>query len=380
MVTNTRYHHIMTLRIASILAIFFMVTYMLIIGKTIFQPLVVALLLFFFINTLANFFKRINIKGRHLPTSIATALAIIIIFSLMLLIVFFGISVSVAEVSKKWNDYKTVLVDMISRLDDWSAFQIQNATGKEFDLGAGPVIQSIQNFNIDSIIDKTKQAVGNVFVFLGIMILYLIFLLIEQQVFPNKMKALFPNNEDHSDVEEILGRIGDSVFTYIKVKTLISAATGLCTYATLLLFKVESAAFWGILTFVLNFIPNVGSLASVFLICLATFAQFESPSRVLFLFVILTIIQQFFGAFVDPRMSGNRLNLSPLVIIMSLVFWGKIWGILGAFFCVPLTVIIFIILSNFEPTRPIAILLSSKGIVEEPKRKYRKLAKKQLTK
>ncbi len=375
MKNTSRSYHIPILRAAALLAIAFMLTYILILGKAILQPFVVALLLFFFINTLANFFTRISIKKVHMPIFFAKVLATFIIFGLMILSIFLIISVSVTEIAKKWNAYKTVLVNTITAADDWAATQLQNTMGKEFDLNAGPIIQTIQNFDINAFLLKAQQAIGNISVFFSIMVLYLIFLLLEQRVFRKKLMAIFPNEEDRENVEDVLNRIGDGVFTYVKVKTTISMFTGISTYLVLLLFGVEFALFWGILTFILNFIPNVGSLIAVVAASLASLAQL-SPSHVFILFILLTIIQQFFGAYVDPKMSGNRLNLSPLVIILSLVFWGKIWGILGAFFCVPLTVIIFIMLSNFEATRPIAILLSSRGIIDPSEKKTKKWIKK----
>ncbi len=367
MKNTSRSYHIPILRITALLATAFMLTYILILGRTILQPFVVALFLFFFINTLANFFTRISIKGMHMPIVLAKVFASFIIFGLTIFFIFLIVSISITEIAKKWNDYKAVLVNTITAADDWAATQLQNTMGKEFDLNAGPIIQTIQNFDVNAFLLKAQQAIGNISVFFSIMILYLIFLLLEQRVFRKKLMAIFPHTKDRENVEEVLNRIGDSVFTYVKVKTTISMFTGVSTYFVLVLFDIEFAIFWGVLTFILNFIPNVGSLIAVIGASLASLAQL-SPSYVLILFILLTIIQQFFGAFVDPRMSGNRLNLSPLVIILSLVFWGKIWGILGAFFCVPLTVIIFIILSNFEATRPIAILLSSKGIIDHPEK------------
>lgn len=375
MKNTSRSYHIPILRITALLATAFMLTYILILGRTILQPFVVALFLFFFINTLANFFTRISIKGMHMPIVLAKVFASFIIFGLTIFFIFLIVSISITEIAKKWNDYKAVLVNTITAADDWAATQLQNTMGKEFDLNAGPIIQTIQNFDVNAFLLKAQQAIGNISVFFSIMILYLIFLLLEQRVFRKKLMAIFPHTKDRENVEEVLNRIGDSVFTYVKVKTTISMFTGVSTYFVLVLFDIEFAIFWGVLTFILNFIPNVGSLIAVIGASLASLAQL-SPSYVLILFILLTIIQQFFGAFVDPRMSGNRLNLSPLVIILSLVFWGKIWGILGAFFCVPLTVIIFIILSNFEATRPIAILLSSKGIIDHPEKKPKEAIKK----
>lgn len=119
--------------------------------------------------------------------------------------------------------------------------------------------------------------------------------------------------------------------------------------------------FWAFLIFILNFIPTIGSLiATLFpaLFCLLQFGEFSQFATVL---TVVGSIQLLVGNIIEPKVMGNSLNLSPLVALISLSFWGTLWGITGMVLSIPITVIIVIILSQFNYTKPIAILLSEKG-------------------
>ena len=104
-----------------------------------------------------------------------------------------------------------------------------------------------------------------------------------------------------------------------------------------------------------------GSIVAVAFPVLLTAVEFADPGRFALVLVLLTAIQQAVGSFIEPRLMGASLNLSPLVILLSLTVWGQLWGIPGMLLCVPLMVIITITLSQFKSTRAIAILLSENG-------------------
>jgi predicted PurR-regulated permease PerM len=126
-------------------------------------------------------------------------------------------------------------------------------------------------------------------------------------------------------------------------------------------FGVKFAALWGLLIFMLNFIPTVGSIFAVIISLVVVLVQFGSLSYLLSIGVLLTVIQLLIGNVLDPRLMGRSLNLSPIVLLLALGFWGAIWGVLGMFLCVPFMVIMNIVLSHFPQTRNIAILLSADG-------------------
>jgi AI-2 transport protein TqsA len=124
---------------------------------------------------------------------------------------------------------------------------------------------------------------------------------------------------------------------------------------------LDFAEFWALLVFILHFIPTIGVIVATLLPTLLAAVEFNSLGPVLVIGIGITAIAQFMGNIVEPNVMGETLNLSPLTVIVSLIVWGSVWGIVGAFLCVPLTVILVIVLSNFESTRWVCILLSKTG-------------------
>ena len=124
-----------------------------------------------------------------------------------------------------------------------------------------------------------------------------------------------------------------------------------------------SPVFWAFLIFLLNFIPTIGSLIATTFPAVFALLQFGEFSYLVMVLVFVGLIQVAVGNVLEPKLMGNSLNISPLVAILSLTFWGAIWGVTGMFLSVPITVILVIIFSHFESTRPVAIMLSEKGKV-----------------
>lgn len=129
-------------------------------------------------------------------------------------------------------------------------------------------------------------------------------------------------------------------------------------------FGLDFFVFWAFLIFLFNYIPNVGSIIAVFFPVTFSLIQYESVSLTMIFLVLMIGAQVLMGNFIEPRLMGNKLNLSPLVILISLIFWGTLWGPIGMLLSVPIMVMINIVLAHIEVTRPIAILLSEKGIVK----------------
>ena len=126
------------------------------------------------------------------------------------------------------------------------------------------------------------------------------------------------------------------------------------------IFGLEFAIFFAFIIFLLNFIPNIGSIIAVTFPVIFSLVQFESLYLTSIFLALMIGVQVLMGNFVEPKFVGNKLNLSPLVIILSLVFWGSLWGVVGMLLSVPIMVIINIILAAIPSTRPIAILFSEK--------------------
>jgi len=140
--------------------------------------------------------------------------------------------------------------------------------------------------------------------------------------------------------------ITEKVQRYIITKFLISLSVGLIVGIILRLFNIEFFILWAAFAVLLNFIPNIGSVIAVILPSLMALVQYESFGYAIFLAVVLIIIQNIIGNIIEPKIFGDRLGLNPLVILLSLLLWGYIWGIIGMFLSVPLTAIIKIVFSN----------------------------------
>ncbi len=186
-----------------------------------------------------------------------------------------------------------------------------------------------------------------------------------------KMKALFPNDTNREKANNILHSISENIKTYISITTIISLGTGILTYFICELFGLEGAGLWGgFIAFILNFIPTIGSIIAVLTPFFFALVQLDLTTA-LFLIPALGIVQFTLGNIIQPRLMGNKLNISQFVVILSLVIWGgAMWGgTIGMFLSVPLMVILMIIFSQFEPTRPMAILISGNGQLIEMKKK-----------
>jgi predicted PurR-regulated permease PerM len=249
-----------------------------------------------------------------------------------------------------------------------------------FGVQEAPNIKEIfAQINLSSYLQNIGGTVRSLVSRTGIIILYLIFLLLEQRTFTAKMHGLV---RDPDRLEEVLGlmeKIRSDIRSYIGIKVLTSAATALLSYAVLSFVGVDFASFWAVLIFFLNFIPTIGSIVATAFPSVLALVQFDTLGPFVITASVLTGLQFCIGSLLEPRLMGNRLNLSPIVILLSLGLWGSIWGIPGMFLCVPITVIMVIIFSYFPETRPAAILLSGTGELSVGPRRGDTAAKKQAT-
>ncbi len=149
---------------------------------------------------------------------------------------------------------------------------------------------------------------------------------------------------------------------YIQAKLLTSGATALISYIVLLSFKVEMAFMFGVLTFMLNFIPNVGSIFAVGITIPVIILQFGFGGSLLAILILLAVTQIVIGNVIEPKIMGDSMGLHPVTILLMLTFWGFIWGVPGMFLSVPITATLKIVLAKFELTQPVADLFSGKFI------------------
>ena len=187
---------------------------------------------------------------------------------------------------------------------------------------------------------------------------FLMFMLVEAPTLDDKINKAFGKNSGR--VQKILSSISEQVSQYLSTLTLISFVTGVCAWLVLALFEVKLAAGLGVLTFLLNFIPTVGSIIATIPPVVMAIIQF-SPGlfKPMLVLLLLTAIQQIIGNFITPKVMGDKLGVSPVVILLSLLLWTMIWGIPGALLSTPIMSIIKIVCENIPVLQIIAVLIGS---------------------
>ncbi len=195
--------------------------------------------------------------------------------------------------------------------------------------------------------------------------IYVAFLFAAQSNFPKKLDALFPDPDARARAEAISTSMRNAMGTYLWVQTFTGAITAIGCYVTMKLVGMDQALFWAFVIFLLGYVPTIGPLVGTLFPVLFALVQFPNYWQPAVIFLGVGFWQFSIGTFMVPRMQGDSMNLSTLVVILMLSLWGAIWGLPGMFLSAPLTVMLMIILTQFPSTRPVAVLLSQDGHPEK---------------
>ena len=156
--------------------------------------------------------------------------------------------------------------------------------------------------------------------------------------------------------------------TYMLVRFGMSVVTGLALWAFVAAYGLELQSEWGVIAFVLNFIPFIGSFVATLLPTLFAAAQFESLSAAFVVFIALNLLQFAIGSYIEPRVAGTAVSVSPFMVLFAVFFWGMLWGIAGAFIGVPILIALATLCARHPASRPIAVLLSADGLTHSGSR------------
>jgi AI-2 transport protein TqsA len=159
------------------------------------------------------------------------------------------------------------------------------------------------------------------------------------------------------DATETAAEIAARLQTYMLVRLGMSVLTGLAFWAFTAVYGLELHREWGVIAFVLNFIPFIGSFVATLLPTLFAAAQFESLSSALVVFIGLNLLQFVIGSYIEPRVAGTAVSISPFMVLFAVFFWGALWGIAGAFIGVPILIALATVCARY----PIAVILSADG-------------------
>ena len=318
-------------------------------GKDLIIPMVLAVFIWYLINILADSILQLKYHGYGVPRPLAFILALVVILGALFLFVDL-ISSSVNNVIRTVPAYQ----DNINSLLDQGA----NLLGLE---ESPQLYQLIHRIDVTRMIQNLGFTLAGFVGSAGLILIYTLFIFLEQKGFLPKIDKMVGKDAQGEKVRRILRLIYDDTKTYIGIKTLTSLLTGFVSYWIMRSVGLDFAIFWALVIFLFNYIPTVGSIVATFFPSLLALVQFPTLGPFFVVVIGVTAVQLIVGNIVEPRLMGNTLNLSPLVILLSLGLWGSIWGIPGAILCVPITVLLTIIFRNFEKTRSIAVLLSRDG-------------------
>lgn len=326
------------------LASLIMLGYLLVLGRDIVMPFVIALFLWYLINALG---RRLA-QWMRIPKRFALLPAFIVVIGSIYFIIT-AVSGNVQGVMNIVANYQSTLLPYI---DNWLT-SLSEEDRKTFqDLLAQMNLSDVARAIVNGFVGITAQSVT--------IMLYMIFLFIEQSTFDLKVRAFFKTKAKQKHAREVLEQVGKNIENYVGLKTVMSVIQGILGFAILSFFDVGNAPLWAVMFGLLNYIPYIGPVIGVLLPSLAALVQFMDLSQALMIAASLGAVAFVIGNLIEPRLYGRSLNLSPMVVLSSLAIWGMMWGIMGMFLCIPIMVAITIILSNIEATRPYAALLSEK--------------------
>lgn len=325
------------------------------------EEIFISLIIAYFILFLFEPLHRI-LKKRKVPISLILIIDLVIILSAGWVLSEILIT-QFSQFATQLPEYKIKLNESIRNLAD--SFGISNPSIRNFSID-----QQLQQINLQSFAGGLFNSTVNMIASIALILFFYIFIITGHDKVFEVIKARYVqkklmyydfsdgnNDPDHFDtvhkekslqIESTLKNIIQQVQQYILTKFVISLFTGIVSGFVMLLFGVDFILIWVVFTVLLNFIPNIGSIIAVILPVLMAFIQFQSFTTTAFLAAILIIVQNIIGNLLEPKIMGDKLGLNPLVILISLLFWGYIWGIIGMFISVPLTAIIKIMLSNSD--------------------------------
>ncbi len=343
---------------ALVIIAFAVVLFLLVQARFLLISLATAIILFSLMSDAIDAIGRLRVGVLRIPSWLASLAALALVSMLLLTLS----AIILSQVN-------TIVLTTITYAD-----QSQRAIAGLFGwMGEGveaSVLASMQTVDVSAYLRTAAGQAGSLLSATILVIIFVTFLFVERIWFRTKLNALFGEPERAQRVAWIIGTIIHRVNRYLLVKTVVSGATGAIIYGVASVFGLDLALALAIMTFVLNFIPSVGSIIATVLIGLVAYIQTGEPAPAAAVFVICGVIQFVMGNILDPMLMGRALRLSSFGIILSLAFWGAVWGVPGMFLSVPIMVAAMIVCSEIPALRPLAVLLSREGLPEDPDRPF----------
>jgi predicted PurR-regulated permease PerM len=192
-------------------------------------------------------------------------------------------------------------------------------------------------------------------------LIYVGFIIASKRAFDRKAVKLFRHRGHRHEAMNLARRVRDSIQSYLWIQTVTGALIAVVSWAIMAAVGLENSVFWAFLIFIVNYVPIVGAIAAIVAPALFAVVQFNTYWQAIVILAGLWLITFLVGNILLPRLQGDRLNMDPLVVLLSLAFWGALWGLPGMFLSTPLTVLVMLILAQFEGSRWLAVMLSADG-------------------
>ncbi|MBN1572187.1 MAG: AI-2E family transporter [Deltaproteobacteria bacterium] len=331
------------------------------------KPFFIALFLSYLLYPIIEYLAK-----RKVPKFLAYLLVFLLIFGLFYVLGAI-ITVQVNEFIDNLDTYKGRLADLFTQfaafLQRYSILERLGFDSGLMDFREFSPLEKLQELILSKLdLSKITGYIGSslgsfldVVVNILVVAFFMIFLLLEIDRLPARIKYAY--GEDSDLIIEIVEEVDRSVRKYLMVKTMVSLITGITYTIVLWIAGVDFFLLWGLLAFLLNYIPYIGSYVATVLPVLVALIIL-SPLSVLIVLIILLAIQMIMGNIVEPKLLGRELNLSPVVVLISLAFWGWLWGLTGMFLSIPITATIKIVMEYIPETQNVARLMSD--VVEVP--------------
>lgn len=327
--------------------------YILIVLQEILIPITIAVFLTYLFHPLIDFLKKNGV-----PKWLSFILILVAVAFIGYLIALLVIS-TVGDLPDKLKVYSANISSFLTQI-----LKPFDVTLREF---ASWFKIDLRTFKLSTLFEKLFEAgviqdyfnsfssiLGDFFVSL----IFWVFMMLGKVKFEERLAVAFGSR--NSMVQENINHINVQIQSYLIIKTILSLIVGIIATSIFLVYGVDFAILWGVLTFVLNFIPNIGALIATIAPILIALFQYGFGFTVISMAAILFVVHNFIGSIIEPHYLGRHMDLSPVFVLFSLIFWGWVWGIVGMFLAVPIAASMKILFSNIEPLKPISILMGSK--------------------
>lgn len=322
-------------------------------GRGFLVPLAITGLLFILSSALVDKISRTRFLGLSPPNWLAQLISVIVIVG-ALVVLGLIVSSSAEDVQEALPRYQERLMSLAEKLERFLGPKVVEAGRK-----------AAEDIEIGSWVGVAMGQFGGAMSTIGLVALYLAFLVSERLAWVDKLPRLVTTEEGTRRARKVLNRISVGVKQYMWVNAVTSAMSGVVAFVIFTWVGLDFASLLALTVFVAGFIPNIGAFIGIALPSLVALIQFDSITPFLIVLFGYGAADQFIANVIQPAMQGKSLNLSTFMVMVSLTFWATIWGGMGAFLAIPMMVVTMVICSEIPATRWIAVLLSSEGQLQD---------------